>query len=121
MVAGVAPLIALDASWTWLMLLVPLVLLGIGVGLSAAPVQAAAVNAVAAAEAGQAAGLFSTMRYLGSIIGSAGLAAILSDPPTDADMRLLYIALTVAALLACSAAARLETSPPAPSSREERG
>lgn len=107
MVAGVVPLVALETSWTWLMLLVPLVVLGIGVGLSAAPVQAAAVNAVAASEAGQAAGLFSTMRYLGSILGSAGLAALLSDPPTDADMRLLYTALTVAALLACLTAARL--------------
>lgn len=82
-------------------------MLGVGVGLSAAPVQAAAVNAVPAAEAGQAAGLFSTMRYLGSILGSAGLAAIFSDPPTNADMRLLYVALTCAALFACVAAARL--------------
>lgn len=106
-VAGVFPLIALTADWTWFMLLVPLVVLGIGVGLSAAPVQAAAVNAVAASEAGQAAGLFSTMRYLGSILGSAGLAAILSDPPKDSDIRVLYIGLTVAALLACAATARL--------------
>ncbi|HUG16473.1 MAG TPA: MFS transporter [Thermomicrobiales bacterium] len=105
--AGVAPLIALDVGWSWLMLLVPLVVLGIGVGLSAAPVQAAAVNAAAAAEAGQAAGLFSTMRYLGSILGSAGLAAILSDPPLENDFRILYAGLTIAALLAVAAAARL--------------
>lgn len=105
--AGVGLLMAIDPGWSWLALLAPLVTLGIGVGLSAAPVQATAVNAAGAGEAGQAAGLYSTMRYLGSILGSAGLAAVLSDPPLDRDFRILYAGLTIAALLAIAAAARL--------------
>jgi DHA2 family methylenomycin A resistance protein-like MFS transporter len=105
--AGIAPLTVIDPGWSWLVLLAPLVALGIGVGLSAAPVQATAVNAASAGESGQAAGLFSTMRYLGSILGAAGLAAILSDPPLGGDFRVLYVGLTIAALLAVAAAARL--------------
>jgi DHA2 family methylenomycin A resistance protein-like MFS transporter len=105
--AGVGALIALDPGWSWIILLAPLVTLGIGVGLSAAPVQATAVSAAAAGETGQAAGLFSTMRYLGSILGAAGLAAMLGDTPLDRDFRILYAGLTVAALLAIAAAARL--------------
>lgn len=105
--AGVCPLIAIGPGWSWFILLAPLVVLGIGVGLSAAPVQATAINAVGAGEAGQAAGLYSTMRYLGSILGSAGMAAVLSNLPAVSDFRILYAGLTVAALLAIAAAARL--------------
>ncbi len=104
---GIGPLIAIDPGWSWLVLLGPLVTLGIGVGLSAAPVQAMAVNAAGAGESGQAAGLYSTMRYLGSIVGSAGLAAILSDPPLGNEFRLLYLGLCMAALLAIASASRL--------------
>jgi DHA2 family methylenomycin A resistance protein-like MFS transporter len=105
--AGIAPLTVIDPGWSWLVLLAPLVALGIGVGLSAAPVQATAVSAASAGESGQAAGLFSTMRYLGSILGAAGLAAVLSNPPLGSDFRILYVGLTIAALLAVAAAARL--------------
>jgi DHA2 family methylenomycin A resistance protein-like MFS transporter len=105
--AGVCPLIVIGSGWSWYMLVVPLVVLGIGVGLSSAPVQATAISAAAAGEAGQAAGLYSTMRYLGSILGSAGMAAVLSDHPITTDFRILYAGLTVAALLAIAAASRL--------------
>jgi MFS family permease len=105
--AGIGPLIAIDLDWPWFVLFVPLATLGIGVGLSAAPVQATAVNAAGEGESGQAAGLYSTMRYVGSILGSAGLAAILSDQPLERDFRILYSGLTIAALLAIAAAARL--------------
>jgi DHA2 family methylenomycin A resistance protein-like MFS transporter len=104
---GVCPLIVISSSWSWPILLAPLVVLGIGVGLSSAPVQATAINAAGEGEAGQAAGLYSTMRYLGSILGSAGMAAVLSNLPVVSDFRILYAGLTVAALLAIAAAARL--------------
>jgi DHA2 family methylenomycin A resistance protein-like MFS transporter len=115
-VAGIGPLILIDPSWSWLILFAPLVALGIGVGLSAAPVQATAVNAAGVGETGQAAGLYSTMRYLGSILGSAGLVAILSDPPLEGDFRVLYAGLTIAGLLAIAAASRLprESLTPSP-------
>lgn len=44
---------------------------GIGLGLSGAAMQTSAVEAVSAEMAGVAAGLYSTMRYLGSTLGSA--------------------------------------------------
>ncbi|MBI2502036.1 MAG: MFS transporter [Candidatus Latescibacteria bacterium] len=46
---------------------------GIGLGLSSAGMQSAAVEAVPKNEAGVASGLFSTSRYLGSIVGSSVL------------------------------------------------
>ncbi|MCO5177986.1 MAG: hypothetical protein M9890_13595 [Thermomicrobiales bacterium] len=85
-----------------------LVLTGIGLGLSSAPVQTTAASIAQHGETGQAAGLFSTMRYLGSILGSAGMAAILSGSrPSVGEFRLLYLALLVAALLAVLATSRL--------------
>lgn len=46
---------------------------GIGLGLSGAGMQSAAVEAVHRREAGVASGVFSTSRYLGSIVGSSAL------------------------------------------------
>jgi DHA2 family methylenomycin A resistance protein-like MFS transporter len=106
---GTVPLIALGTGWTWWMLLIPLVVVGVGIGLSAAPVQATAIQAVPSSEAGQAAGMFSTMRYLGSILGSAGMAAILAgDPPAISAFRVLFALLLVASLGALLSASRLE-------------
>ena len=54
-----------------------LALAGIGLGLSSAGMQTSAVEAVGAREAGVAAGVFSTSRYLGSIVGASIIAALL--------------------------------------------
>lgn len=62
------PFIAIQDAWSWLVYLLPLVFLGIGVGLSAASVQTAAIEAAPNDQTGQAAGLFSTMRYLGALL-----------------------------------------------------
>jgi DHA2 family methylenomycin A resistance protein-like MFS transporter len=58
-------------------LLAGLGLIGAGLGLSSAGLQAAALDAVEPEEAGVASGVFSTGRYLGSIVGSAALAGLL--------------------------------------------
>jgi len=55
-----------------------LALVGAGLGLSGAGLQISAVESVGKGEAGVAAGLFSTSRYLGSIIGSSLLAGMLA-------------------------------------------
>lgn len=108
MVLGLAPLTLLDSGWSWGMLLGPLVVVGIGIGLSSAPLQASAVEAVPRHETGQASGLFSTMRYLGSILGSAGMAALLvGDVPSDARFHLLFGLLVLAAIGAVATAACL--------------
>ncbi|HEX5163767.1 MAG TPA: MFS transporter [Thermomicrobiales bacterium] len=107
-VIGSLPLLALSDSWDWWVLLPPLVVVGVGLGLSTAAVQTAAIEVVSTSESGQAAGLFSTMRYLGSILGSAMLAAILvgETPSLDA-FRLLFGVLVVTALAAVVTASRL--------------
>lgn len=50
---------------------------GAGVGLSSAGMQTAAVEAVGSEDAGTAAGIYSTSRYVGSFIGSIVLARLL--------------------------------------------
>lgn len=52
-------------------------LAGIGLGLSSAGMQTAAIEAVEPQESGVASGVFSTSRYLGSIVGSSVLAGLL--------------------------------------------
>jgi len=60
-----------------------LILLGAGLGLSSAPSQAAAMTAVAPAEAGMAGGAISTARYIGGVIGISALGYLLKSNSTD--------------------------------------
>jgi EmrB/QacA subfamily drug resistance transporter len=70
---GVLPFAQLSAA------LPGLVLLGLGLGLASAPAQAAAMSAVPREQSGMAAGLTSTLRYLGGIAGLAILGGIQTD------------------------------------------
>jgi EmrB/QacA subfamily drug resistance transporter len=70
---GVLPFAQLSAA------LPGLILLGVGLGLASAPAQAAAMSAVPRAQSGMAAGLTSTLRYLGGIAGLAILGALQTD------------------------------------------
>ena len=56
---------------------IPLVLLGAGLGLSSPAAQTASLSAVAPRQSGMAAGVASTMRYLGAVIGIALLGRLL--------------------------------------------
>lgn len=105
---GTLPFLAIAPFWSWPVYLAPLVLLGIGSGLSMASMQATAIETVSLGRAGQAAGLFSTMRYLGSILGSSILAAVLigRTPPVE-NFRILYAALFLSACGAILASWRL--------------
>ena len=105
---GVLPFLAIGPSWSWPLYLGPLILVGAGLGLSMAPVQATAIEAASSSQTGQAAGLFSTMRYLGSILGSSIMAAVLIDPaPPVENFRILYAALFLSACGAILASWRL--------------
>ncbi len=53
-----------------------LVLMGVGLGLSSSPAQAASIASVPREQAGMAAGVTATMRYLGGIAGIAVLGAL---------------------------------------------
>ncbi|MDC3986391.1 MFS transporter [Polyangium jinanense] len=58
-----------------------LVILGAGLGLSSAPSQSAAMSDVPREKSGMAAGLTSTMRYIGGIVGLTVLGLVLTDRP----------------------------------------
>ena len=78
MVIGLVPF-AVDAAGLSLAVLVgALAVVGAGYGLSGAALQVSAMEAVDASDAGVAAGVYSTARYLGSIVGSALLGALLA-------------------------------------------
>ncbi len=106
---GVVLFTFVSADWSRVDLLLPLVTLGVGMGLSGAPVQAAALQAARQEEAGRAAGLYSTMRYLGSIVCSAGMAAVLGASGGVPEFRLLFVLLVGAASAAALASTRLPT------------
>jgi EmrB/QacA subfamily drug resistance transporter len=64
----------------------PLVLLGIGLGLTTPAAQSASMSAVGADLAGMAAGIGSTMRYLGGIVGVAVMSVLLDVHGTRAEV-----------------------------------
>jgi EmrB/QacA subfamily drug resistance transporter len=105
---GAFPFLLADPAWLWFVYLVPLIFVGAGLGLSMSPVQTTAVETAPPSQAGQASGLFSTMRYLGSILGSSVMAAVLSGAtPPVTNFRVLYATLFVSACSATIAALRL--------------
>jgi EmrB/QacA subfamily drug resistance transporter len=94
------------------LLLGGLTVAGTGLGLSSASIQTAAVEAVAARDAGVASGVFSTSRYLGSIAGSAFLAALLGG--ADASFGLVFAVVVAAALLSVVACLWIRDGAPGP-------
>jgi predicted MFS family arabinose efflux permease len=76
--AGLLPLAVMPDLGPYL-LLPCLCLMGAGVGLSTAGLQASAVEALDPEQAGVAAGIYSTSRYIGSFIGSIVLARLLDE------------------------------------------
>lgn len=59
-----------------------LVLLGAGMGLTASPSQSIAISDVPKEKSGMAAGIASTLRYVGGIAGVTVLSLVLTDEPT---------------------------------------
>ena len=76
---GIAPTGDRCPASSTLVLLPCLLLMGSGVGLSTAGLQASAIEALEPSQAGVAAGLFSTSRYIGSFAGSIALARLLDE------------------------------------------
>jgi len=105
--AGLIPL-ALTSEPGAALLLASMGIAGVGFGLAFASLQTAAVDAVSSAEAGVASGIYSTSRYLGSIIGSAALASLLIVG-TDAveGLKDVLIMVTVSAFLSTVVVAAL--------------
>jgi MFS family permease len=84
-----------------------LVLLGAGIGLAGAPTQVSAMNVVDPAQAGVAAGVFTTMRYMGGVFGMAILSLMLGvDAQADISRHALSIPCYAGALVLALVASR---------------
>ncbi len=95
-------------------LVIGLTLVGIGVGLSTPGLQTTAVESVPREEAGVASGVYSTSRYLGSILGSTILGALLGTERHDVDnLGMVFVIVLMAALLATIASLGLQARPSA--------
>ena len=92
-------------------LFVCLAVAGAGTGLSAAAMQTAAVEAVDEREAGVAAGLYSTSRYIGSFAGSIALARLLDAGPGLAGFRAVFAMALAGAAFALLATLALHAWP----------
>lgn len=82
------------------LIVVALTIMGLGLGIAGAPVQTAAVEAVPAAVTGSAAGIFSTARYIGSVIGASVLAIAFVVQPGTGDTNRFVILFSGLALVA---------------------
>ena len=90
-------------------LVIPLALLGVGVGLTTPPAQSASMTAASTEAAGMAAGIGSTMRYLGGIIGVAVMSRVLDvhasrrEVISDHHVLLVFFAGALVVGLGCAA------------------
>lgn len=109
---GTLPFALLGTSVTLLVLVIGLALVGMGIGLSTPGLRTTVVEVVPRAEAGVAAGVYSTSRYLGSILGSVILSALLGSKQHDVhNLTTVFIIVSVAALLATLASLGLQHQP----------
>jgi MFS family permease len=78
-IAGLIMLLVTAGSTALLWMPISLALVGGGIGLVTGPAQAAALSAVRPEQSGVAAGILSSMRYLGGIVGITIISTILTD------------------------------------------
>lgn len=99
MVVATATLVALFDDPPLAAIIGPLVGVGLGLGISGAARSSAALEAWPRNVAGSASGTFSMMRYAGSIIGAAVIAALLGPDPGEGAFRLLMVVVAGGAIL----------------------
>jgi len=78
-IAGLIMLLGTAGSTALLWIPISLALVGSGIGLVTGPAQAAALSVVPSEQSGVAAGILSTMRYLGGIAGITIISTLLID------------------------------------------
>lgn len=109
--ASVMLVISISSHANLGLLVVPVALLGLAVGIGFVSATAAAVESVPLEMAGSAAGTQSMMRYVGSIVGSATLAGLLTlEGGAQAGIgtfRLLFLLVAAVALLSLVSAAAI--------------
>lgn len=99
---ALTPLLWIGPTWPSWFLIGPLVAAGCGLALLTPSIQAAALEGTPIHQAGVASGVYSTVRYLGSISGSALLAALLGGGVQTSTGGLVAV---FAAIVAAAAAA----------------
>jgi MFS family permease len=90
-------------------LMLPLSLLGFGLGLTTAPTQAAGLDAVPPNKSGMAAGVSSTARYLGGVVGVAIVGTLLANGDPLARHRTATVIFSVVLAVAALATRALPT------------
>jgi len=109
---GTAPIALAGAGVTLSTLVASLAVAGIGLGVAGAAMQVSAVESVSQEQAGMASGVYSTSRYLGSIVGSAVLAGLLGSDRAGVDgLDAVFTVVLVAAVLAAVVATGLRPRP----------
>ncbi len=93
-------------------LVISLGFIGVGMGLSSTGMRVSAVESIPVHHAGSGAGVYSTSRYFGSIVGSAILAGLIGVERTNTDgIGNVFIVVSVSAFLAVGAAAFMVARP----------
>jgi EmrB/QacA subfamily drug resistance transporter len=109
---GVLPLAVAGPQVTLPVLLLGLILIGVGIGMAMPGLQTTAVESVSKDKAGVASGIYSTSRYLGSIVGSAILAGLLgADKGGVGSLGTVFLVVLVSAILATIASVGLRARP----------
>ena len=109
---GLLPLAWSGGAVSTYALLGGLGLAGAGLGLSGAGLQTSAVEAVAVKDSGVASGVFSTSRYLGSIVGSSVLGGMLGTAADGvAGFKPVFVMAAAAAFLSAFASVGLHDHP----------
>jgi MFS family permease len=100
------------------LLVAALAVMGLGLGIAGAPVQAASVESVPAAQSGSASGIYSTSRYVCSVVETSALALLFAREPDPGDTGrfvALFMALGVVAIAGIAANSRIADRDPATS------
>lgn len=111
---GAVPMAVAGAEVTMPVLIVGLAFVGLGIGLSTPGLQTSSVESVREEEAGVASGIYSTSRYLGSIVGSAILAGLVQSSESGINgVGTVFVIVLAAALLATFTSFGLRARPAA--------
>jgi MFS family permease len=112
---GIIPITLAGSAVSVTSLLLGLFLVGIGLGLATPGLQISAVEAVNRNQSGSASGLYSTSRYLGSIVGSAVIAGILGADKANVDaIGSVFLLCLIAAVIASFSSLGLVHAPSKP-------
>jgi DHA2 family methylenomycin A resistance protein-like MFS transporter len=109
---GVLPVAAAGTQVALPVLVVGLILIGVGIGTATPGLQTTAVESVRKEEAGVASGIYSTSRYLGSIVGSVILAGLLATDEGNVDgLGTVFLVVLASATLATIVSIGLRARP----------